>query len=295
MALQPGTNRQVPDHSIMDAFNKQTYLGNQFVYSSSQTSGGSSETTLYLLRNPAVTSSGFPANYTSLFVNFIKSVCITASQGVTLRAYLTPTVTAGTQTVALAPDVSGSLNSTFFLLNGPGNTNKYYVWYNINSAGVDPAVAGRTGIAVAGATNVTAANLGTATKNAINSAAAVDFTVTGTSTITITNTSVASFTAAVDGSAATGFTFAVTSAGNGTAVTPVNLRPASPTTSIAGLSTVPTVSANGTLLFALAAIPGSADAIAPLVILDPGKSLLVTIQATATSTVGVPNLGWFEQ
>jgi hypothetical protein len=26
MALNPGTNKQVPEHSILDAFNKQTYL-----------------------------------------------------------------------------------------------------------------------------------------------------------------------------------------------------------------------------------------------------------------------------
>lgn len=278
----------------MDAFNKQVYLGNQFIYAESRTSGGSTETTLYLLRNAAVSGSGFPANYTSLFTNFVKNACITASQGSTLRAYLGPTVTAGAQTVALVADSSGSLNSTFFLLNGPGNTDKYYVWFNINSAGVDPAVAGRTGIAVAGATNVSAATLGAAMRTAINSAASVDFTCTGTSTVTITNTSAASFTAAVDGSAATGFTFGVTSVGFGTSVTPVNLRPASPTTSIAALSTVPTVSANGTLLFALAAIPGSADAIAPMLVLDPGKTLLITIQTTATSTVSVPSLGWYE-
>lgn len=97
MALQPGTNRQVPDHSIMDAFNKQTYLGNQFVYVNNGTTGTTSEFPFILLSNPAVTTSGFPANYQSLFVNFNKLICQTAAATATAKIYLNPTVTgAGT-------------------------------------------------------------------------------------------------------------------------------------------------------------------------------------------------------
>lgn len=290
----PATNRQVPDHSIMDAFNKQNYLGNQFIFPFNSTIASTAETALILLSNPAVTGSGFPSAYKAIFTNYMKSVCLTASQNATFRTYYAPTITAGTQTVAMAADSGGSLNSTYFLLNGPGNTDKYYVWFNINSAGVDPAVASRTGIQVAGATNASAATLGAAMVVAINLAAAADFTATGTSTVTLTNTSTAAFTAIVDGAAPTSFVFAVTSVGVGTVQTAVNTRPASGVSSIASLSTRPTASANGTLVQASACIPGISDGVQMMNILDPSKSLLITVQVSANSTVVCPSIGWFE-
>lgn len=121
------------------------------------------------------------------------------------------------QTVIPVADSSGSLNSTFWLLNSSSDAYKFYVWYNINSAGVDPAVAGRTGIQVTGATNVTAATLATATQTAIlaNATAATLFTTTVTSSthLNITNIQGGKCTAAADGSAATGFAFSVGTAG----------------------------------------------------------------------------------
>lgn len=127
------------------------------------------------------------------------------------------------QTITAVADSGGSLNSTYWTFDlagnnsSGGNNNGYYVWYNINSAGVDPAVAGRTGIAVAGATNATASTLGGSTRTAI--AAAVPASgntvlVTGsTSAIILTNTQYGACTAAADGTAATGFTFAVGTTG----------------------------------------------------------------------------------
>lgn len=127
-----------------------------------------------------------------------------------IRVVFTSTAT-GVQTVALVADVSGSLNSKYFLLNSFNNANKYYVWFNINSAGVDPAIAGRTGVPITGATNATAATLGTAVASAVAALAATnDFTTSGTSTVTITNKASGPFTPMVDGTAATGFTFGVT-------------------------------------------------------------------------------------
>lgn len=125
MALNPGTNRQVPEHSIMDAYNKQTYLGNQFIYSASTALTGSSEVPLYVLQNPAVTTAAFPATQQALFLNFRKVTCITASQSILLRFYFNPvgvsggtpetpvnlrplSTATGIATLALKPTVSGS-------------------------------------------------------------------------------------------------------------------------------------------------------------------------------------------
>lgn len=128
------------------------------------------------------------------------------------------------QTITTVADVAGSLNSTFWTFdiagnnNSGGNNNGWYVWYNINSAGVDPAPAGRTGIEVDGATGATANTLASATRTAI--AAAVPATgntvkVSGTTShVILTNTQYGSCTAAADGSAATSFTFAVGTAGS---------------------------------------------------------------------------------
>lgn len=127
-----------------------------------------------------------------------------------VRLVYTNTV-AGVQTVALVADVSGSLNNKYFLLSSGTNSHLYYVWFNINSAGTDPAIAGRTGIEVDGATNASAATLGAAMATAIAAAGSSnDFTTSGTSTVTITNKVAGPYTPASDGTAATGFTFNVT-------------------------------------------------------------------------------------
>lgn len=119
------------------------------------------------------------------------------------------------QTVTTAADVAGSKNSTFWTFYTAGNLHGYYVWYNINSAGVDPAPAGLTGIEVDGATSATANTLATATRAAINaSSAAAYVTASGaTSAVIITNIQYGSNTAAADGTAATSFTFAVGTTG----------------------------------------------------------------------------------
>lgn len=67
-----------------------------------------------------------------------------------------------TSNVTFGADSGGSLNSKYFLFQDQGGANKYYLWLNINNAGVDPAPVGRIGIKVAGATGATAATLATA-------------------------------------------------------------------------------------------------------------------------------------
>ncbi len=117
------------------------------------------------------------------------------------------------QTVTTVADSGGSLNSKFFTFYNAGNITGYYLWYNINSAGVDPAPAGFTSAgSVAGATNVTANTLATASRAALVTAGVA--LITGaTNTIIITNTGYGACTAAADGSAATGFGFSVGTTG----------------------------------------------------------------------------------
>lgn len=123
--------------------------------------------------------------------------------------------TAEVQNVATVADVSGSLNSTFWTFYTAGNANGYYVWYNINSAGVDPAPAGLTGIAVTGATNATANTLAASTRTAVAAAVSGSLvTVSGaTNNVGLTNVQYGACTAAADGTATTGFTFTASATG----------------------------------------------------------------------------------
>lgn len=125
-----------------------------------------------------------------------------------LRAVFTPT-SAGVQTIQPRADVAGNLNSKYFLLNSGNNTHLYYVWFNVNSAGVDPMIAGRTGVPVAVSTGDSAATIGGLMATAIAGlASSADFTATGTTTVTVTNLVTGPFAPAVDGNS--GFTFTLT-------------------------------------------------------------------------------------
>lgn len=68
--------------------------------------------------------------------------------------------------ITYGADSSGSLNSTYFKFQDQSGAHKYYLWFSINSLGVDPAPAGRIGIKVSGATGATAATLATASVTA---------------------------------------------------------------------------------------------------------------------------------
>ena len=123
------------------------------------------------------------------------------------------------QTITVTGDTAGSLNSTFWTFRSAGDLQAFYVWYNINSAGVDPAPAGLTGIQVAAATGANASTIGAATRAAIIASTGVNgaaqyFNVTGaTSGVILTSIPPGSMTAAADGTAATSFTFSVGTAG----------------------------------------------------------------------------------
>jgi hypothetical protein len=71
--------------------------------------------------------------------------------------------------ITLPSDSSGSLNSKYWLLNGPKDKVNYYVWYN-TGGGVDPAIANRTGIEVTLTVNDPSEIVALATKLAIEAA-----------------------------------------------------------------------------------------------------------------------------
>lgn len=96
MALTPATQNQVPSNSILDAFNRQVYLGNSFVFSNQLTIGGTSETPIMLLSNPASNGIG-NVSPLGLFFNLRKLTCLTAAHTALFNFYANPTVTgAGT-------------------------------------------------------------------------------------------------------------------------------------------------------------------------------------------------------
>lgn len=124
----------------------------------------------------------------------------------TITTVADETAVAQVSKVVTVADVAGSLNSTYFLLSNANNAINYYVWFNINSAGVDPAIAGKTGIAVAGATNASANALAAAINTAINLLGVSFTSIVSTNNVTITNVATGPSTVAVDGAAPTGFT-----------------------------------------------------------------------------------------
>lgn len=104
---------------------------------------------------------------------------------------------AETTTIVCRADSGGDLNDTYFYLSGANNTTLYYVWYNINSAGTDPAIAGRTGIEVAAATGAADTAIASATQAAIDAVTGLTATVS-TATVTVTNDTAGAATDAVD-------------------------------------------------------------------------------------------------
>lgn len=119
--------------------------------------------------------------------------------------------------VTCVADSSGSKNSTWWKFYSAGDVYGYYVWYNINSAGVDPAPAGLTGIEVDGATNASAATLATATIAAIAASSAASYvtaTAGASAHLILTNIQYGGCTAAANGTASYGATFSETQAGS---------------------------------------------------------------------------------
>lgn len=175
--MTPASNKQVPDHSIMDVHGKQAYLGNQFLASTNGVSlTGTTEVPIIYLACPAQASSGAFPNQKSLFCDLRNMFCVdvTEATGVVYRMYFNPTTVAA-----------------------------------------------------------------------------------------------------------------------GSVFTPVNARPGNATASIALVRVSPTAVANGTFVQNMAVGFESPCMASDLVILDPGQSMLITAQPSA-STVGVVDISWYE-
>lgn len=115
-----------------------------------------------------------------------------------------------TTNVTFAADSSGSLNNTFFTFQDQPGLNKYALWFNINSAGVQPVVTGVPAanmIKVSGATGASAATLATAAVTACANVLGISVTAGASGHIIITDLVPGVATKVTDGSAATSFTF----------------------------------------------------------------------------------------
>lgn len=91
------------------------------------------------------------------------------------------------ESLVIPADSAGSMNNKYFFFHTPAGV-KHYVWFNINSAGSDPAPTGATGHAVTGATGASAATLAAAAATVIDAISGFDSTSSG-ATLTITQTS----------------------------------------------------------------------------------------------------------
>ncbi len=88
MALKPCTDTQIPDHAILDQYNKQTYLGNSYIIPSGAVTVTTAETPILLITNPA-------SNTKSVFVNLRRYS--STVEPVLIKSYINATVaTTGT-------------------------------------------------------------------------------------------------------------------------------------------------------------------------------------------------------
>lgn len=123
---------------------------------------------------------------------------------------------AQTERVTCVDDVDGSLNSTYFLLYSAQNAATYYVWYNVDGAGIDPMIVGAIGIEVDIATNELADDIATISTGPIAAiSGAVIFNAnSSTDNLLIYNLQTGPSTIPGDGiSDPTGFSFAIASPG----------------------------------------------------------------------------------
>lgn len=116
--------------------------------------------------------------------------------------------TAQVETAAIPNDSAGSMNDKYFFFVLPDGT-RHYVWFNINSAGTDPAPGGATGHEVTGATGVTGSTLAAAV--AALSISGVTLTSSG-NVVTITRSAFGFCTPASIG--AGGFTISMVTEGD---------------------------------------------------------------------------------
>jgi len=107
--------------------------------------------------------------------------------------------------ITCVADVASSLNSKYFVFYTTGGT-KNYAWFDVNSAGVDPAVSGGTGYEVNLGVADSATAVATALAAVLTAVAGFDATSDG-AVVTLTATTAGYAKPAHEGAAATGFQF----------------------------------------------------------------------------------------
>lgn len=118
-------------------------------------------------------------------------------------------------TVTTVADVSSSLNNKYFLfetITALGVRTSRYIWFNVGGAGVDPALAGKTGHVVAFAADATADQVAAAIQLVLTAVPDMGATVLS-NVVTATSDNPGNLVAAAAGNS--GFTVATTVAGNG--------------------------------------------------------------------------------
>ena len=116
------------------------------------------------------------------------------------------------ENITCVADVASSLNSKYFLFYTPGGV-KHYAWYDVNSAGTDPAVSGGTAHEINLGVADSAAAVATATAAVLTAVTGFDCTADG-AVLTLVGTVAGYAKPAHDGAAACGFTFEVNNYGD---------------------------------------------------------------------------------
>jgi len=118
-------------------------------------------------------------------------------------------------TVTINAVASATWNGKYFLLNSASDSAKYYVWFQTDAVGTDPAVAGRIGVLVSlvAASDTTTTLVASKIVTAMTTASSLqvgDFTTTSsTNVVTITNIKKGAVTDIADGAGALALTTAL--------------------------------------------------------------------------------------
>lgn len=112
----------------------------------------------------------------SNFTSGTSSITVATENGASTYTFHSPVAEESTFTTVA--DVAGSLAGKHFTFNTGLNTKSYYAWYNVSGSGVDPAIAGKTGIEIEIATDDTADDVASATRLKLNQLS--DFVISGT-------------------------------------------------------------------------------------------------------------------
>jgi len=107
-------------------------------------------------------------------------------------------------------DVLSSLNDTYAYFSSAGTD--FYIWFNIDTGGTDPAIAGRTGIEIAVAEDASVAVI-TAEMTTVMDALASFGVVDGTTKVTVTNAAKGAPRTGFSDPGSSGITANVTTAG----------------------------------------------------------------------------------